>query len=60
LFSKPKNKKKIMVVSIHAFPSIKKVLDALAVYWDKCKASIGSNVINEQNYVECAKEEQVK
>jgi hypothetical protein len=49
-----------MVVSIHAFSSRKKVLDALAVYWDMCKASIGSNVINKENYVECAEEEQVK
>jgi hypothetical protein len=46
-----------MEVSIPAFSSRKKVLDALAVYWNMCKAFVGTSVLNEGNYVESAKEE---
>jgi hypothetical protein len=32
-----------MEVYIHAFSARKKVLDALAVYMNMCKASVGTN-----------------
>jgi hypothetical protein len=39
-----------------SFSSRKKVLDALAFYLNMCKASVGTSVLNEGNYVESAKE----
>jgi hypothetical protein len=49
-----------MEVSIPTFSTRKKVLDFMVEYYKTCKASVGTNVLNEGNYVESAKEEQVK
>jgi hypothetical protein len=49
-----------MEVSVPAFSARKKVLEFIVEYYKMCKASVGTNVLNEGNYVESAKEEHVK
>jgi hypothetical protein len=48
-----------MEVSIPALYFRKNVLDTLAYYWNMCKAYVGTNVLNEGNYVESAKEARI-